>query len=300
MTKPRIAILGLGIMGTGMAGRLLTANFPLTIFNRNPEKTKAFVDAGAFAAGSPREAASRAEIIISIVADDQASRAVWLGENGALAGASPRSVLIESSTLTVTWIQELAAVAARHNCELLDAPVTGTKSHAAAGELLFLVGGSSAALEKTRSVLAVLGRDAVHLGPNGSGAYLKLINNFLCGVQAASFAEAVSMIRAGGLDAEKSLQIITNGAPGSPLIKTISARAAARDSSTNFELQLMAKDIGYAVEEAARNGVSLPTAKAALEEFQLAIHRGHGDKDFSAIITALQTSQNKEIIAPVT
>src|SRR5579863_2996264 len=108
MSKPRVALLGLGIMGAGMAGRLLPAGFPLTVFNRNAEKTKPFVDAGAIAAKTPREAAANAEVIISIVADDKASQGVWLGENGALAGVAPGSLLIESSTLTVSWIKELA------------------------------------------------------------------------------------------------------------------------------------------------------------------------------------------------
>ena len=192
-------------MGAGMAGRLLSANFPLAVYNRNREKAKPFADAGAFLASSPREAAAQSEIVISMVADDVASRSVWLGENGALAGASSGAVLIESSTLSVSWIRELAVAAAQRGCELLDAPVTGTKPHAAAGELLFLVGGSEKALATARPVLAVLGRDVVHLGPNGSGALLKLINNFLCGVQAASLAEATSLIEAGGLDREKAL-----------------------------------------------------------------------------------------------
>src|SRR5208282_5960519 len=99
MAKPSVAIMGLGIMGSGMAGRLLSANFPLAVYNRNREKCIPFASAGAFIAASPREAASRSEIILSMVADDTASRTVWLGENGALTGATPNSILIESSTL---------------------------------------------------------------------------------------------------------------------------------------------------------------------------------------------------------
>ena len=287
MSKPRVAILGLGIMGSGMAARLLSADFPLTVYNRNREKATPFEKAGALVASSPREAAARAEIIISIVADDAASRAVWLGEDGALAGASRGSVLIESSTLTVAWVRELAAAAAHRGCELLDAPVTGTKPHAAAGELLFLVGGSASALATARPVLSVLSRDIVHLGPTGSGAYLKLINNFLCGVQAASFAEAIAFISKSGLDRSKAVGVLTSGAPGSPLLKIISARAAAADFTPNFELRLMAKDLRYAVEEAARSGLTLQTATAAHEIFMHAIAAGHGEKDFSAVLESL-------------
>jgi 3-hydroxyisobutyrate dehydrogenase len=278
-----------------MAGRLLSADFPLAVYNRNREKAKPFADAGAFLASSPREAAAQSEIVISMVADDVASRSVWLGENGALAGASSGAVLIESSTLSVSWIRELAVAAAQRGCELLDAPVTGTKPHAAAGELLFLVGGSEKALATARPVLSVLGRDVVHLGPNGSGALLKLINNFLCGVQAASLAEAISLIEAGGLDREKALSVLIHGAPGSPLIKTISTRASAGDFTPNFVLRLMAKDLGYAIEEGRREQMPLQTAASALAVFKQAIAAGYGDKDFSAVIESLSPSIAKRI-----
>jgi 3-hydroxyisobutyrate dehydrogenase len=288
MSKPHVALLGLGIMGSGMAGRLLSANFPLTVYNRNPARAADLAGAGAAVAKSPRQAAADADVVISMVADDRASRDVWFGENGALASARPGSRLIESSTVSVKWVLELASAAAERNCEFLDAPVTGTKPHAAAGELLFLVGGSAETLAAVRPVLAVLGRDAIHLGPNGSGARLKLINNFLCGVQVASFAEAVSVIQEGGLDPEKALAVLTGGAPGSPLVKMIAARATVANSDRNFILRLMAKDISYALEEAKRLGITLGTAVSALEVFQRAIEKGHGDEDFSAVINSLR------------
>jgi 3-hydroxyisobutyrate dehydrogenase len=284
MAQPRVAILGLGIMGVGMAGRVLSAGFPLTVYNRNREKAMAFASQGATVAATPREAAATADIVITMVADDTASRDVWLGENGALAGARNGAVLIESSTVSVPWVRELAAAAVERGCELLDAPVTGSKPHAASGELLFLVGGSASVLAVARPVLAVMSRDMVHLGPTGSGALLKLVNNFLCGVQAASFAEATALIDAGGLDRQKAVAVLTNGAPGSPLIKIISARAAAGDFSPNFLLRLMAKDIGYALTEGARDGVTLQTAGAALAVFKNAIESGRGDQDFAAVI----------------
>jgi 3-hydroxyisobutyrate dehydrogenase len=292
MARPRVAILGLGIMGTGMANRLLSANFPLTVYNRNREKSVPFADAGAFVAESPREAASRSEIILSMVGDDVASRGVWLGENGALAGARPHAVLIESSTLSGDWIQELAAKAADRGCRFLDAPVTGTKPHAASGELVFLVGGSAEALDAARPVFSVLGRDAVHLGPMGSGSLMKLINNFVCGVQAASFAEAVAMIDAGGLDRTKAVSILTGGAPGSGIVKRMADRIAASDFTPNFALRWMAKDIGYAIDDASKNGITLQTAAAALSVFKQAIAEGHGDEDFSAVSRASKRRPN--------
>ena len=190
----------------GRAGAL--RGLSLAVYNRTPDKSAPLGSAGATVAGSPRDAASNADIIISMVSDDTASRGVWLGENGALAGARRGAVLIECSTLTVGWVKELAAAAAKQGCELLDAPVTGTKPHAASGELSFLIGGSDAALATAQPVLSVLGREFIHLGPTGSGALMKLINNFMCGVQAASLAEAEYMIGAGGLDFAKALPIL--------------------------------------------------------------------------------------------
>jgi 3-hydroxyisobutyrate dehydrogenase len=288
MSKPRIAIMGVGLMGAGMARRLLSANFPLAIYNRNRDKAAPFARDGAVVASSPREAASKAEIVVSMVADDVASRNVWLGEHGALDVASPGTVLIECSTLTVGWIKELGAAAAQRSCELLDAPVTGTKPHAAAGELLFLVGGSASALETARPVLSVLGREILHLGPSGNGALMKLINNFMCGVQAASLAEAASLIDAGGLDREKAFAILTNGAPGSGLVKRAVASIAASDFTPNFALRLMAKDLGYAIEEASRRGLALQTATSALGVFKHALADGLGDEDFSAVVQSFR------------
>jgi 3-hydroxyisobutyrate dehydrogenase len=275
-------------MGGGMAGRLLSAGFPVTVFNRSREKSEPFSKAGAFVAGSPREAASRSEIVISMVADDAASRDVWLNDVGALAGVSRGSVLIESSTLSVGWAKELAALAVGRECEFLDAPVTGTKPHAASGELFFMVGGSAATLARVREVFSVLGREVLYLGPTGSGALVKLINNFVCGVQAASFAEALALVNVSGIDRDKCISVLANSALASPLIKRMLASMAADDFTPNFPLKLMAKDIGYAIREASNSGLALRTAAPALEVFKNAVAEGFGDKDFSAVVKSVK------------
>jgi 3-hydroxyisobutyrate dehydrogenase len=287
MSKPRIALLGLGTMGAGMAGRLLSAGFPLSVYNRNAERAKPYAERGATIASSPREAASHAEIVISMVADDVASREIWLGTNGALSAAKSGAVLIECSTLSVGWIKELASSASGANCELLDAPVTGTKPHAESGQLLFLVGGSAKALDRARPVLSILGRDAIHLGPTGSGALMKLINNFLAAVQAVSFREALSLIQAGGLDQAKATSILTEGAPGSPILKRVAERVASGDFTPHFHLSLMAKDVSYAIEEGRRRHVNMQTAAAALLAFKQAVASGFGEKDFAAVVQAI-------------
>jgi 3-hydroxyisobutyrate dehydrogenase len=185
----------------------------------------------------------------------------------------------------VDWIRELAQKALAAGCDLLDAPVTGSRPQAAAGELSFLVGGPETALEKARPALEAMSKAITHLGPTGSGALLKLINNFLCGVQAASLAEAMAMVERGGLNRDAAVAILNAGAPGSPLIKALSARMTARDFlPPNFLLRLMAKDIAYASAEATARGIEPLTGKAALAVFQNAAAHGDGDKDFSAVV----------------
>jgi 3-hydroxyisobutyrate dehydrogenase len=284
MGETKIALLGLGLMGSGMAGRLLDAGYPLTIWNRTPGKTQALADRGAKVAQSPRQAVAGATVVISMLADVPVCRDVWLGRGEAILGTAPGTVLVESSTVTVEWIEELDRAAREQGCELVDAPVTGSKPQAAAGQLLFLAGGSSAALDSITPILKAMGRDVVHVGPVGSGARLKLINNFLSGSQVAALAEALSLIERSGLDAQKALGVLTEGAPGSPLVKLLSGRMMARQYEPNFVLRLMAKDLRYAVSEADHHGLDLDMGRAALRVFEHAISAGQGEDDMSAVV----------------
>ena len=209
------------------AGRRL----PLSIWNRTPGKAQALADRGARLAKSPAMPQPARAVVISMLADVPVCRDVWLGRGEALVDTAPGTILVESSTVTVEWIEELDRAAKEHGCELVDAPVTGSKAQAEAGQLLFLAGGSAAAVDKITPILKAMGRDVVHVGPVGSGARLKLINNFLSGSQAAALAEALSLIERSGLDREKALGVLTEGAPGSPLVKLLSGRMTAANTS---------------------------------------------------------------------
>jgi len=288
MSSPRIALLGLGIMGGGMARRLLGAGFPLAVYNRSPEKAAALVADGARLAASPREAAAGADIVVSMVADDAASRSMWLGAEGALAGLARGTVAVECSTLTVAWVRELAWEVAERGGEFVDAPVTGSKDAAASGALNFLVGGGAAALEKIRPALTVMGRSVTHLGPTGSGAMVKLVNNFVAGVQVAAFAEALTWLERSGVARDPAVAFLLEGAVASPITKVVAARMLAGDFSPHFLLRLMTKDLGYALDEAGHQGVALATAEAALGRFRAAIAAGLGDKDMAAIVDGVR------------
>jgi 3-hydroxyisobutyrate dehydrogenase len=281
-------MLGLGTMGAGMAANLLKVGFSLTVYNRTPAKAQTLVDGGAHFASTPAEAAQGASVIISMLSDDAASRKVWLGEEGALKTAAKGAILIESSTVSPAWIAELATVAEQRGASLLDAPVTGSRMQAEAGQLSFLVGGDGAALETATSVLRAMSKEIIHLGPVGSGSRMKLINNFLCGVQVASLAEGLTWIERSGLDRGKALSILKSGAPGSPLLGAISARMVSQNYNVNFLLRLMTKDLLYAENEAAHNNVDLKTAEAARTLFEVAIERGLGEKDMSSVIEPLR------------
>ena len=282
-----VAFLGLGTMGSGMAGRLLDAGFSVAAWNRSAGRADALRQRGATIAASPREAASNADVVISMVADDVASRRVWSAGDGALFGLKSGAVAIECSTVSPGWIAELAQLTAAKGASLLDAPVTGSKGHAAAGELLFLVGGDAAVLERVRPVLAAMSRATVHLGSSGSGARMKLVNNFVCGVQAAALAEGLAFAEACGLDSAATVEVLANGAPGSPLVKAVSARMASRNYDVQFLLPLMKKDLSYALTEAERWGVPLRTAEVARDLFDAAIRAGWAEADFAAVVEAI-------------
>jgi 3-hydroxyisobutyrate dehydrogenase len=284
MGETKIALIGLGLMGSGMAGRLLDAGYPLTIWNRTPEKIQPLAARGAMVAKSPRQAAAGANVVITMLSDVPVCRDIWLGRGEAILDTAPGTILVESSTVTVEWIEELDRAAKEHGCELVDAPVTGSKPQAASGQLLFLAGGTIAAVDKITPILRAMGRDVIHVGPGGSGARLKLINNFLSGSQAAALAEALSLIERSGLDRDKALGVLTEGAPGSPIVKVLSGRMVARQYEPNFLLNLMAKDLRYAVSEADRQALDLDMGRAALRVFEHAIAAGQGEEDMSAVV----------------
>jgi 3-hydroxyisobutyrate dehydrogenase len=285
----RVAVLGIGTMGMGMAKNLLKAGFSVSAYNRTAAKAAPLASAGAQVAASPSSAARDADVIISMLSDNDASRRTWTGEQGALNGAKPGAVLVESSTVTPTWIAELDGLASKRGLNLLDAPVTGSRIQAENGQLTFLVGGDPAVLECVRPVLAAMSKDIMPLGPVGSGARMKLINNFLCGVQVASLAEGIAWIERSSLDREQALKVLCSGAPGSPLINTISARMLAATYEVNFLLSLMRKDLQYARADAATLGVDLRAAKAAEGRFLEAVAAGYADKDMSAVIEPVRS-----------
>jgi 3-hydroxyisobutyrate dehydrogenase len=292
MEKISVALLGTGTMGGGMAANLLKAGFPLAIYNRTRAKAAPFAAQGARIADTPAAAVKGARLVLSMLSDDNASRAAWTGDQGALAAAEPGAILVECSTSSPAWVAELAALAKARSLDLLDAPVTGSRMQAEGGQLTFLVGGSEDALAAIRAPLEAMSKEIIHLGPVTSGAKMKLLNNFLCGVQVASLAEGMAWLEHSGLDRDKALQVLKNGAPGSPLISSISARMTSEDYTVNFLLRLLSKDLAYAHAAAAQSGIELSTAANAQALFDRAAAAGYGEKDMSAVVEVLRHPVN--------
>lgn len=285
--KRKVTLMGLGSMGIGVAQSILRAGFELTVYNRTVAKSGAVERLGAKAARSPREAVSEAGIVLSIVADDIASRQVWLGEQGALEAVKDDAILVECSTLSLSWVRELASLASQRSLAFLDAPVNGGPDVAAAGELRMMVGGEAAVLERARPVLAAFTSQITHMGPNGTGAATKLIHNMMIAIQIVALAEGLNMAEHAGLNLEQVVSILLNSSPASPSVKRSAPLMAARSyGETTFFLRHMRKDVSYALRLAEELDVPLLTAAAAREVYRDAGRLGYDNAGVPAVFEA--------------
>ncbi len=279
-----VTLLGLGIMGSGIAHNILMAGYPLTVYNRTQEKAAPLIEAGAQWAGSPALAAQQAEVVISMVGDDVASRAVWLGEGGAFAAMQPHAVAVECSTLSLDWIREWHAAAAAHSLKSIEAPVTGSKLAAESGTLTLLVGGDADVLAKARPILATFSNNIAHFGPAASGTLYKLINNLQGAIHLLALSEGMVIAERAGLNMDVVLEAVTTGAAASPMVKGKAARVIDRDyEDVHFAIRWMHKDLTYALRAADELGVPAPLVAAAREIYKMALQLGLGDLDIAAV-----------------
>ena len=273
----RIAVLGLGAMGSRMAARLLAAGHEVSVYNRTPERGAELEARGARLAATPREAGVGAEVVIAMLRDDAASRAVWLDpETGALAGLGEGALAIESSTLTPGWVRDLAPVVAEAGGRFLEAPVAGSRPQAEAGQLIHFLGGQAEAVEAARPVLETLGGARHHVGPAGAAAVVKLAVNALFGVQVAAVAEVLGLFRKAGLDAEAAAAVLGETPVMSPAAKGAAGLMLAGNFAPLFPIDLVEKDFGYVAEAAAAADAELPTAEAVRRVYARAKAEGLG------------------------
>jgi 3-hydroxyisobutyrate dehydrogenase len=244
----KIAFIGLGRMGHGMAGRYLDAGFSVKVWNRSQKKADDLIARGAEWGSSPMGAAEDADAIVSMVADDEASRAAWLGKDGAAATAKAGTLAIECSTVSYRHALDLSRELRGRNLIYIDSPVTGLPDAAATGKLTLLVGAEPADLERARPYLAPLSTTIRHFGAVGSGTVYKLINNLMGAIQIAGIAEGLAIAEQAGLDMKLVLEAIETGVAASPQVIRHSKRMAARNfSGATFTAALRHKDAAYAV-----------------------------------------------------
>jgi 3-hydroxyisobutyrate dehydrogenase-like beta-hydroxyacid dehydrogenase len=235
-------------MGHGMAGRYLHAGFEVAVWNRSKVKADDLIARGARWARSPADAANGADAIVTMVADDTASRAVWLGEDGAASRTKPGALAIECSTVSYQHALDLARELRGRGLIYIDCPVTGLPDAAANGTLTLLVGAESEDIERARPYLVPLSTVIRHFGAVGSGTVYKLINNLMGAIQIAGLAEGLAIAEQAGLDMNLVLEAILSGVAASPQVVRHSSRMVARNfSGSTFTASLRHKDAAYAV-----------------------------------------------------
>lgn len=283
----KIAVLGLGAMGSRMAANLIKAGFDVTVWNRSPQAMEALAEAGAKTAATPSEAAKGNEFVMTMVRDNEAAREVWLTpETGALAGMEKGTVAIESSTVTPEWIKELDVATKEQGVALLEAPVSGSTPQAEAAQLVYLVGGDEETLKRATPALEVMGSAIQHVGEPGQGALAKLATNTLLGTQVVILSELTAMLRRNGADVERIFKLLS----ATPVWSVSADRAVSSILSENFNplfaLELVEKDLGYTLGEAGGDDRA-PTIAAARQVFAAGIEAGFGKEQMTAVVKLL-------------
>jgi len=244
----KVAFIGLGRMGHGMAGRYLDAGFDVAVWNRSKAKAEDLIACGARWATSPEDAAIDADAVVTMVADDEASRAVWLTKDGAAATMKAGTLAIECSTVSYRHVLEMARVLRERGIVYIDSPVTGLPDAAASGKLTLLVGADAADLERARPFLTPLATTIRHFGAVGSGTVYKLINNLMGAIQIAGIAEGLAIAEQAGLDMKLVLEAVETGVAASPQVIRHSRRMVERNfAGATFTASLRQKDAAYAV-----------------------------------------------------
>lgn len=271
-------------MGSRVATRLRNAGHDVIVYNRSPEPADALRDAGAQVASSPRAAAEAADVVLAMVTDDEASRSVWCNpEHGAIAGLRTGAMAVESSTLSLAWTAELGELVATRGASFVDAPVAGSRPQAEAGELIYLAGGRDEDVARVRPLLEPVAAAVHHLGPRGTGMAMKLVVNALFGAQVAALAELLTVVRGAGLDERRALDLLGGMPVTSPAMKGVGALIASRSYGPMFPIDLVAKDLRYALAAAEQLGVALPATAAVARAYEHARRQGFGSDNIAGL-----------------
>jgi 3-hydroxyisobutyrate dehydrogenase len=298
-----IAFIGTGTMGQPMAANLVKKNFAVTAYDVVPVNLAAAVKLGAVAAGSAAEAAKRSDLVVTMLPSSSHVETVYLGAGGVLEGVAPGRLCVDMSTIDPAVSRRVAAALQARGVRFIDAPVSGGVPRATDGTLAIMVGGAARDVDEARPVLSAMGANVIHVGAVGSGEVAKLCNNLIAGVAAVAVSEAFRIAEGFGVDPKVLTDVISKSSGNTWLMENMHPvpGLVARSASTNgyapgFMTDLMAKDLGLAVNAARELRVPMFVAPAAQQVLRLASSHGYGRKDFTSVYEFLKRSDDQ---APV-
>ncbi|MGB3633932.1 MAG: NAD(P)-dependent oxidoreductase [Rubrobacteraceae bacterium] len=285
MADNTVAVLGTGIMGSGMARNLLAAGIEVRAWNRSREKAEPLAEAGATVADSPAEATDGADFVLTMLADADVTEEV-VAMDDVLSGLSDGGVWLQTATVGAAGNERLAKIAAEQSVAYVDAPVLGTRQPAEQGQLVVLASGPEEVHEKCEPVFEAIGSKTLWLGEAGAGSRLKLVvNNWIAGLLGV-LAETISLARATGVDPASFLETIEGGPLGVPYAQMKGRMMIEEDFPTSFSAKLARKDVGLILEAANAEGLHMALAEAVAGRFDQALEAGHGEEDMAAIFEA--------------
>ena len=287
----RIGWIGTGVMGASMAGHLLDAGFPLTVYNRSPEKAAPLVERGATLADSPQAVAGDSDVIFTIVGYPADVQQVTLGPQGTLAAARPGTVLVDMTTSRPQLAVEIYQAAAAAGVYSVDAPVSGGDVGAREARLSIMIGGDADVVQALQPCWQAMGKTIVHQGPAGAGQHTKMVNQTLIASGMVGICEALLYGYKAGLDLPTVLQSVGSGAAGSWSLSNLGPRMIDNRFEPGFFVEHFIKDMGIALDEAARMGLALPGLALARQLYQGVSGQGHGrDGTHALLLTLAQLS----------
>jgi 3-hydroxyisobutyrate dehydrogenase len=290
--KTRVGWIGTGVMGKSMCGHLISKGYKTTVYNRSREKARELLDAGAKWADTPKQVAVQSDVVCAIVGFPRDVREVFLGPQGALAGARPGMVLLDMTTSEPSLAREIAEAAAAEGVASVDAPVSGGDVGAKNATLSIMVGGSAEAVEAVRPILECMGKTIVHQGPPGAGQHTKMVNQILIATNMIGVCEALLYGYKAGLDLKTVLQSVGGGAAASWSLNNLGPRIIDRNFEPGFFVEHFIKDMGIALDEAKRVNLSLPGLALANQLYLAVQAQGYGRKGTHALMLALEQLSN--------
>jgi len=281
----QIGIVGAGIMAAGMAQNFLKHGYKVTVWNRSAKRLKPLLKSGAAKAKTPGELTNSCDIVIECVSDDEASKSVWLGEQGILEAASSDKVLIASSSLSIEWVDELASLCKDKGFQFMDMPLTGSRAGAESGTLRLLVGADKPVLESVHSDLGAISEKIYFFGEPGSGMRFKLVLNTLIGIHMNAAAQAREIATKAGIDPKIFAHALLDGnmGPTSPSTKLVFDSVNWPKSHVNFAVQWLEKDLRYAQKMAKAYGIDFDLLDDTQKDYADYKNKGYGDTDVTSI-----------------